>query len=151
MRGQTPVDLDQFRTLPSSMATGAQQIGRLTNLMQLSVDTSWYTRYRSATNPDFGATFAQAIPALANGQFQAIPKTDADMASADRAQALANTAAFHFGFIEQGGSSLYATLAQKARTRKFCASCSVSAETRLRTSSNGSTSQATACNRLWLL
>ena len=40
-KGADPVNLDQFRTLPSSQATGAQQIGRLTNLMQLTVDTSW--------------------------------------------------------------------------------------------------------------
>src|SRR5258708_2416808 len=61
--GAAPVNLDKFRTLPSSKATGAQQIGRLTNLMQLTVDTSWWTRYRSRTkNPDFGDTFAQAIP-----------------------------------------------------------------------------------------
>src|SRR5258705_6015057 len=40
-KGANPVNLDQFRTLPSSQATGAQQIGRLTNLMQLTVDTSW--------------------------------------------------------------------------------------------------------------
>ena len=112
LRGEKPVDLDQFRTLPSSQATGAQQIGRLTNLTQLSVDTSWYTRYRSSTNPDFGATYPQAIPALASGHFPAIPLTNADFASADHAQALANTAAFHFGFIEQGGLSLYATLAE---------------------------------------
>src|SRR5882724_10356669 len=46
-KGAQPVNLDQFRTLPSSQATGAQQIGRLTNLMQLTVDTSWWTRYRS--------------------------------------------------------------------------------------------------------
>jgi len=113
MRGQTPVNFDQFRTLPSSQATGAQQIGRLTNLMQLSVDTSWFTRYRSSTNPDSGITYAQALPTLASGVFQAIPRTDADCASEDRAQALANTAAFHFAFIEQGGLSLYATLAQQ--------------------------------------
>jgi hypothetical protein len=112
LRGEKPVDLDQFRTLPSSQATGAQQIGRLTNLTQLSVDTSWYTRYRSSTNPDFGGTYPQAIPALASGHFPAIPLTNADFASADHAQALANTAAFHFGFIEQGGLSLYATLAE---------------------------------------
>jgi len=112
-RGQKPVDFDQFRTLPSSRATGAAQIGRLTNLTQLSVDTSWYTRYRSSTNPDFGATYPQAIQALASGQFAGIPLTDADFASADHAQALANTAAFHFGFIEQGGLSLYATLAEQ--------------------------------------
>jgi hypothetical protein len=72
-KGEEPVDLDRFRTLPSSQASGAQQIGRLTNLMKLSVDTSWYTRYRSTTNPDFGATFAQALPALSAGQFPGIP------------------------------------------------------------------------------
>src|ERR1700761_9363555 len=69
LRGQKPVNFDQFRTLPSSQAAGAQQIGRLTNLTQLSVDTSWYTRYRSSTNPDFGVTYPQAIPALASGHF----------------------------------------------------------------------------------
>lgn len=115
--GQEPVDLDRFRTLPSSTAAGAQQIGRLTNLTQLSVDTSWYTRYRSVTNPDFGATFPQAIPALAAGNFTAIPKTNADFGTGPspgpHIQAIANTAAFHFGFIEQGGTSLYATLSQK--------------------------------------
>ena len=113
LRGQTPVNLDEFRTLPSSKATGAQQIGRLTNLLQLSVDTSWYTRYHSPTNPDAGAIFAQALPALTSGQFQTIPRTDADFTPPARAQALANTAAFHFGFIEQGGLSLDATLAQQ--------------------------------------
>src|SRR5262249_42080711 len=45
--GMAPANLEKFRTLPSSTATGAQQIGRLTNLMQLTVDTSWWTRYRS--------------------------------------------------------------------------------------------------------
>jgi Ferritin-like domain/TAT (twin-arginine translocation) pathway signal sequence len=112
MRDQEPVNLDQFRTLPSSQATGAASMGRLTNLTQLSVDTSWYTRYRSTTNPDFGATFVQAIPALAKGPFSAIPKTNADFGPAGHVQALANTAAFHFASIEQGGSSLYSTLAQ---------------------------------------
>nr|MBA3945503.1 ferritin-like domain-containing protein [Herpetosiphonaceae bacterium] len=59
-KGAAPVNLDQFRTLPSSQATGAQQIGRLTNLMQLTVDTSWWTSYRSRTkNPDFGDMFPQ--------------------------------------------------------------------------------------------
>ncbi len=57
-KGADIVNLDQFRTLPSSTATGARQIGRLTNLMELTVDTSWWTRYRSRTmNPDFGDTF----------------------------------------------------------------------------------------------
>src|SRR3954451_2918701 len=79
-KGANPVNLDQFRTLPSSQARGAQQIGRLTNLMQLTVDTSWWTRYRvSAKNPDFGDTFGQAIPGLFKGQFPAIPRNNADL------------------------------------------------------------------------
>jgi hypothetical protein len=107
--GTPPVNLDQFRTLPSSQADGAQNIGRLTNLMNLTVDTSWYTRYRSASNPEFGATFPQALT-LAN--VPGIPRTNADFGLSN-IQAIANIAAFHFGFIEQGGSSLYATLSQK--------------------------------------
>ena len=115
-KGADPVNLDQFRTLPSSKATGANQIGRLTNLMQLTVDTSWYTRYRSsAKNPDLnpGFKFPQAVPSLASGQFPAIPTTDADLSPKNHIQAIANTAGFHFCFIEQGGSSLYPTLALK--------------------------------------
>ena len=113
-KGAEPVSLDSFRTLPSSKATGAQQIGRLTNLMQLTVDTSWWTRYRSRTaNPDLGDTFAQAIPTLAVGQHTAIPRTDDDLGNADFLQAIGNTAGFHFATIEQGGSSLYPQLAQR--------------------------------------
>jgi len=109
-----PVNLDQFRTLPSSQATGAQQIGRLTNLMQLTVDTSWWTRYRSDNkNPDLGDTFPQAVPGLSAGQFPAIPRNDGDLAPANHLQAIANTAGFHFCFIEQGGTSLYPSLAQR--------------------------------------
>lgn len=110
-----PVDLDRFRTLPSSRATGAKQIGRLTNLMQLTVDTSWYTRYRNRRhNPDLDSDlkFAQAVPSLAAGRFPAIPRSDADLTPAGHIQAIANTAAFHFCLIEQGGTSLYPTLAQ---------------------------------------
>jgi hypothetical protein len=109
-----PVNLDKFRTLPSSTATGAQQIKRLTNLMQLTVDTTWWTRYRSRDrNPDFGDTFAPAVPGLLMGQFPAIPRSDADLTPPAHLQAIANTAAFHFGTIEQGGSSLYPSLAQR--------------------------------------
>jgi hypothetical protein len=112
--GVDPVDLNQFRTLPSSKASGAQRIGRLTNLMQLTVDTSWWTRYRSRTgNPDFGDTFAQAVPGLAQGQFPGIPRSDADLTPPKHLQAIANTAGFHFAFIEQGGTSLYPSLAQR--------------------------------------
>ena len=121
-KGEKPVNLDLFRTLLSTQATGAQQMGRLTNLQQLNVDTSFYTRYRSNSNPDLGASFPQAV----NIHNQpAIPLTDADtppnMAqpippvtiAARRMQAIANSAAFHFALIEQGGSSLYPTMALK--------------------------------------
>ena len=113
-KGAEPVNLDKFRTLPSSKATGAQPIGRLTNLMQLSVDTTWYTRYRSRTgNPDLGDAFPQAIPSIAVGQHPAIPRTDDDLEDEDFAQVIANTAGFHFATIEQGGTSLYPMLAQR--------------------------------------
>jgi hypothetical protein len=110
-KGAEPVDLDAFRTLPSSQAKGAQQIGRLTNLMNLTVDTSWFTRYRSPLNPDFGATFPQAINLV---NVTAIPQTNEDFAPKNHIQAIANVAAFHFGTIEQGGSTLYSAMAQKA-------------------------------------
>jgi len=122
-KGVEPVDLDVFRTLPSSQATGAKDIGRLTNLMKLNVDLSWYTRYRSGQNPDLGAHFRgpfsikhePAIPLNDNdtppNQAQPVPPATPQEA---RMQAIANTAGFHFAFIEQGGASLYPTLAFKA-------------------------------------
>src|SRR5271170_3017208 len=117
-KGADPVNFDEFRTLRGSTATGAQDIGRLTNLMHLNVDTSWFVRYRSATNPDFGATFPQALKL---NNVTAIPRTNKDFDGAsnpnflghDHIQAIANVAAFHFGYIEQGGSSLYGALSQK--------------------------------------
>jgi hypothetical protein len=109
-KGADPVNFDEFRTLQGSTATGAQNIGRLTNLMHLNVDTSWYMRYRSVTSPDFGATFPQALN-ISNRP--AIPRTDADFNNSEHIQVIANTAAFHFGYIEQGGLSLYASLSQK--------------------------------------
>jgi hypothetical protein len=123
-RGEDPVDLDAFRTLPSSQATGAKDLGRLTNLMSLNVDTSFYTRYRSSQNPDLGAKITGPFT-IANEP--AIPLNDTDTPPNQpqpvppatpqeaRMQAIANTAAFHFGMIEQGGSSLYTTLAQQVR------------------------------------
>src|ERR1700749_311560 len=109
-KGADPVYFSEFQTLQGSTASGALDVGRLTNLMHLNVDTSWYIRYRSATNPDFGATFPQAIT-IRNRT--AIPRTNADFQDAKLIQVIANTAAFHFGYIEQGGSSLYAALSQK--------------------------------------
>jgi hypothetical protein len=122
-RGEVPLDLEPFRNLRSSQATGARQIKRLTNLMNLNVDLSWYTRYRSGKNPDLGAAFKG--PFVIKNQ-PAIPLNDTDTPpstnpivpiagrDAERIQAIANTAGFHFAFIEQGGASLYPTLAFKA-------------------------------------
>ena len=117
-RGAEPVNFDEFRTLRGSTATGSSGIPRLTNLMHLNVDTSWFVRYRSTTNPDFGATFPQAITL---NNVTAIPRDDNDFHGAsnpnflgnEHVQAIANVAGFHFGYIEQGGSSLYATMSQK--------------------------------------
>jgi hypothetical protein len=120
--GAATVDLSQFATLQGSQATGANKSKRrITNLMQLSVDTSFWTRYRSRTkNPDLNPNFAfpQAVPTLHNGKFPAIPRTDADLSPPNHIQAIANTAAFHFCYIEQGGSSLYPTLALKVTNRE---------------------------------
>src|ERR1700756_715334 len=122
-KGEVPLDLEPFRKLPSSQATGARQIKRITNLMNLNVDLSWYTRYRSGKNPDLGAAFKG--PFVITNQ-PAIPLNDTDTPpttnptipitgrDAERLQAIANTAGFHFAFIEQGGASLYPTLAFKA-------------------------------------
>src|ERR1700691_235040 len=117
-KGAEPVNLTAFETLPGSTAKGSSGKLRLTHLMNLTLDTSWYVRYRSSTNPDLGATFPQAIT-LAG--VTAIPRTDADydgklnpnFRGNDHIQAIANVAAFHFGQIEQGGSSLYAAMSQK--------------------------------------
>jgi hypothetical protein len=119
-KGAKPVSLERFRTLEGSQATGADRSRRrLTNLKHNNVDTSWYLRYRSMANPDFGATFAQ--PVTIHNQ-PVIPLDDADTppnmaapvppktAAQSRMQAIANSAAFHFSMIEQGGSSLYTTL-----------------------------------------
>ena len=119
-KGAKTIDLSQFAILPPSQVTGVPQKGRLTNLKQLTVDTTWWTRYRSATaNPDLGGHFENAVPDLAKGQHPAIPLNDGDLAVdnngniSNHLQAIANTAGFHFAFIEQGGSSLYPALAQK--------------------------------------
>jgi hypothetical protein len=116
-KGADTVNLEQFRTLPGSSATGSTGKLRLTNLTQLTLDTSWWTRYRSSThNPDLDPnfTFPQAIPTLNVGQHTAIPRTDADTTDPNFLQAIANTAAFHFPTIEQGGNSLYPSMAQRA-------------------------------------
>src|SRR5205809_436758 len=119
-KGAAPANLDAFRTLPGSTATGVNPdlIGRrLTNLTQLTIDTSWWTRYRDDShNPDLDPnfTFPQAVPTLGVNQHTAIPRTDADTSDPNFLQAIANTAAFHFPTIEQGGTSLYPSLAQRA-------------------------------------
>jgi hypothetical protein len=124
--GAAPADLTQFAHLPSSKADGARQVGRLTNLTQLTIDTSFWSQYRSITNPDFdpNAVFAQAVPSLNVGMHTAIPRSNDDTAGSvinpdptqstfpDLLKAIAFTAGFHFAFIEEGGTSLYPALAQ---------------------------------------
>lgn len=126
-KGAEPVDLSRFANIPGSTAAGSSRKLRLTNLTKLTVDTSFWSRYRSITNPDFdpGAKFVQAVPSLNTGQHTAIPRNDNDTAGSTvsstnpastistHLQAIAFTAGFHFAFIEQGGTSLYATMAQK--------------------------------------
>jgi hypothetical protein len=125
-KGAEAVDLSPFATIPGSTATGSTGKKRLTNLTQLTVDTSFWSKYRSITNPDFdpNSPFVQAVPSLNVGRHTAIPRTDADTAgsfiSSDNTtsitphlQAIAFTAGFHFAFIEAGGTSLYPTLAQQ--------------------------------------
>ena len=122
-QGQSFVDLNKhFATLPPSKVTGVPQIGRLTNLTQLTVDTTWWTRYRSdSKNPDFGDSFDEAIPTLSVGRHTAIPRTDKDLVAdssqpsgvSNHTQAIASTAGFHFAFIESGGTSLYPSLSQR--------------------------------------
>src|SRR5437868_827284 len=119
-KGMATVNFDPFRTLMGSTATGVNTalIGkRLTNLTQLTVDTSWWTRYRDDShNPDLDPNFVfpQAVPSLAVNQHTAIPRTDADTSDPNFLQAIANTAGFHMPTIEQGGNSLYPSLAQRA-------------------------------------
>lgn len=115
-RGAAPVSLDQFRTLEGSKATGSSGKARLTNLMQLTIDSSWWTRYRSRTNnPDVNpTTFEQAVPDLHSSQHTAIPRTDEDLYPQAHIQAIANTAAFQMPTVEQGGGSLRMALAQRA-------------------------------------
>jgi hypothetical protein len=119
-KGAAPANLNAFRTLMGSTATGVNPalIGRrLTNLTQLTIDNSWWTRYRDDRhNPDLDPNhvFPQVVPTLAVNQHTAIPRTDADTTHHNFLQAIANTAAFHFPTIEQGGNSLYPSMAQRA-------------------------------------
>src|SRR5438046_1214015 len=115
-KGHKPVSLEQFRRLPSSQATGSNTTAkRLTNLMQLTVDTSFYFRYRSALNPDFGVTFPQIVDLV---NVPGIPNSDlpppTDLTNGFMIQFIANTAGFHFASIEQGGASLYQSFLPKA-------------------------------------
>ncbi len=116
-RGAAPANLEVFRTLEGSKADGSTGKPRLTNLMRLTLDTSWWTRYRSsANNPDLDPSFKfpQAVPGLASGQWPAIPRDNGDLTPSLHLQAIANTAGFHMPTIEQGGNSLYPAMAQRA-------------------------------------
>ena len=106
--GYEPVNLDDFRNLPSTPADGAQLLGRLTNLMELTVDTSWYLRYRDSGNPDFGDKYPQFVE-IKN---QPVIPLSNDV-SPEQMQLIANAAAFHFCNSEELGASIYPALAQK--------------------------------------
>ena len=114
--GAPAVSLEPYRTLQGSVATGSSRMLRLTNLTQLTLDTSWWTRYRSRTNnPDVNpTTFEQAVPGLHSGQYTAIPRTNEDLLLPEHLQAIANTAIFHMATVEQGGGGLPMALAQRA-------------------------------------
>lgn len=106
--GEEPINLDGFRTLPSVPVEGVRQIGRLTSLTSLTVDTSYYERYRNSGNPDFGDTFPQTVDIKSQ---PAVP-TSNEIRGLELLS-VAQTAAFHFAAIEQGGSSLYNSLITK--------------------------------------
>ena len=110
-----PVDFDRFRMLRGSWSTIAQKIGRLTNLKHLDIDTTWCARYRQVEDPDFKSSSLKAIRIVNR---QAIPRSDADFDGPSHVQAIANTAAFHFGYIEYLVSSLYATFSHKLKRAK---------------------------------
>ncbi len=121
-KGASPVDLEPFRTLHGSQATGAnKKLKRLTNLMHLNVDTSFWTRYRiDNKNPDLDPSFTFPQADVIKNR-TAIPRTDDDLVGPstvvpgipDHLLAIAFTAGFHFCSIEQGGTSLYPSVAQR--------------------------------------
>jgi hypothetical protein len=122
-KGASAVNLDKFRTLPGSQATGANKSQkRLTNLMNLNVDTTFWTRYRiDNENPDLDPNFKFPQAVVIKNR-TAIPRNDDDLVGPaliapfdvpDHLKAIAFTAGFHFAFIEVGGTSLYPSLAQR--------------------------------------
>ncbi len=157
-KGEVPLDLEPFRTLPSSQATGARQIKRLTNLMNLNVDLSWYTRYRSGKNPDLGAAFKGPFvitnqPAIPLNDTDTPPSTNPTIPitgrDAERLQAIANTAGFHFAFIEQGGRASIRRWLSRQPIQPSYGSWSVLAESRLITSGCGTIRVATRWRSPW--
>ena len=123
-KGATPVNLDHFRTLPGSQATGANKSKqRLTNLMNLNVDTSFWTRYRiDNENPDLDPNFNFPQAVVIKNR-KAIPRNDDDLVGPaliapfdvpDHLKATAFSAGFHFAFSEVGGTSLWSATAGNA-------------------------------------
>jgi hypothetical protein len=98
--GAPMVDLSPFRTL--APPPGDTAPARITNLRNLTIDTSFWNRYVSSGNPDFGDTFGQVVNIVHR---PAVPL--ATNLTDNQMLAVAYTAAFHFPSIEQGGTSLY--------------------------------------------
>jgi hypothetical protein len=113
--GVDSVDFDRFRILRGSWSAHAQKVGRLSNLKHLDIDTTWFARYRQVEDPDFKSSSLRAMRIVNR---QAIPRSDADLAGPSHVQAIANTAAVHFGYIEYLVSSLYATFSHKLKRAK---------------------------------
>ena len=107
--GETPTDLDQFRTLRMPRVQGSNDAGYLTDLTDLHVDTSWYTKLRSHANPDFGSKPVQLVEL--NG-VPGIPTRD-DLTE-EQYQGIANVATLHSPSIDEAGTSLYAHFLSKA-------------------------------------
>jgi hypothetical protein len=110
--GVEPVNLDGFRILRGSTATGSQNVGRLTNLMHLNLDTSWHIRNRRVNTREVDSPVQRRMRIVNR---PSIPRSEEDLGEPERIQVIANTAAFHFRFIEQGVSSLYTSLSQRVK------------------------------------
>ena len=110
--GANTVDFDRFRSLRGSWATGAHNVGRLTNLKHLDIDTSWYIRYRKMDNPSLSKMSLRTahIP-----NQQTLPRTDLDFEVPSHVQTIANAAVFHFAYIEYLVSSFYATVSHNLK------------------------------------
>ena len=129
-KGAETVSLEPFRTLPGQHCDRFQR--KTTNHKSDAAHAGYQLVDALPQQPIILTsirhfTFPQAIPTLAVGEHTAIPRTDDDTKDPNFLQAIANTAGFHFPTIEQGGNSLYPSMAQRATSVEVCAFSSASA------------------------